>query len=63
MSITGKANLLKLFSIKGPKLNDDNLLLRERTKNITKWEEKDSKIGEKAIKKKKNKQVLTTLMQ
>ncbi|MEP6927996.1 MAG: TlpA disulfide reductase family protein [Ginsengibacter sp.] len=60
MSITGRGDSLKLLGVKGSKLNDDNRLFKERMKNITKWEETNSKIYEEAYKE-KNKRVMDSL--
>ena len=60
MSITGRGDSLKLLTVKGSKLNDDNRLFKERMKNITKWEETNSKIYEQAYKE-NNKRVLDSL--
>ncbi len=45
-----------VFLLKGSKINDDDRLFKERMKNITAWEERDSKIYENAYKE-KNKRV------
>ena len=58
-SITG-SDSLKLLTVKGSKINDDNRLFKERMKNIAKWEETNSKIYEQAFKE-NNKRVLDSL--
>lgn len=60
MRITGRGDSLKLLAVKGSTLNDDNTLFKERMKNITRWEETDSKIYEEAYKQ-KNKRVMDSL--
>ena len=60
MSISGRGDSLKLLTIKGSPVNDDDKLLQERMKYVTKWEDANSKIFEQAYKD-KNKQVMDSL--
>jgi thiol-disulfide isomerase/thioredoxin len=60
MSISGRGDSLKLLTVKGSPINDDNKLLKERMKYITKWEDENSKIYEQAYKE-KNKKVMDSL--
>lgn len=62
MSITGRGDSLKLLTVKGSPINDDDKLLKERMKYVTKWEDTNSKIYEQAYKT-KNKQVMDSLDQ
>ncbi len=48
MEITGRANELKMLSIKDGGLNADDKMLKERMRTIAFWEENNSKIFEKA---------------
>ena len=58
--ITGRADSLRLLSIKGSPVNDDDKMLKERMRTISLWEAANSKIYEKAYKE-KNKQVMDSL--
>jgi peroxiredoxin len=60
MSISGRGDSLKLLNVKGSPINDDNKLLKERMKYVTKWEEDNSKIYEQAYKD-KNKKIMDSL--
>ena len=60
MSISGRGDSLKLLTVKGSKLNDDNRLFKERMKYVTKWEETNSTIYEEAYTE-KNKRVMDSL--
>ncbi|MEO8766253.1 MAG: TlpA disulfide reductase family protein [Ginsengibacter sp.] len=60
MSITGRGDSLKLLTVKGSGVNDDNRLFKERMKNIDKWEETNSNIYEKAYQD-KNKRLMDSL--
>jgi thiol-disulfide isomerase/thioredoxin len=60
MEITGRADSLKLLSIKGSAVNDDDKMLKDRMRTISLWEEANSKIYEQAYKD-KNKVVLDSL--
>ena len=60
MVISGRADSLKLLSIKGSPVNDDDKMLKERLKTITKWETANSKIYEVAYKE-KNKRTMDSL--
>lgn len=60
MSISGRGDSLKLLSVKGSPINDDDKLLQERMKYVTKWEDVNSKVFEKAYKE-KNKKVMDSL--
>jgi len=60
MSITGRGDSLHLLTVKGSKINDDDMLFKERMKNITTWEETDGRIYEQANKE-KNKRVMDSL--
>lgn len=62
MTITGRANELKLLSIKDGGLNADDKMLKNRMKSISLWEDANSKIFEKAYKE-KNKVVMDSLEQ
>ena len=55
-----RGDSLKLLTVKGSTINDDDRLFKERMKNITAWEETDSKIYEKAFKE-KNKRIMDSL--
>ncbi len=50
MQVTGRGDSLKLLTVKGSSINSDDKLLKERMKNITKWEDINSKIYEEAYK-------------
>jgi peroxiredoxin len=50
MSISGRGDSLKLLTVKGSPINDDNTLLKERMKYLTQWEDNNSKIYEQAYK-------------
>lgn len=58
--ILGRGDSLKLLSVKGSGINDDDRLLKERMKYITNWEEINSEIYEKAYKE-KNKAIMDSL--
>ena len=60
MLISGRADSLKLLSVKGSQVNDDDKMLKERLKTVSKWESTNSKIYEAAYKE-KNKQVMDSL--
>ncbi|MDQ6761792.1 MAG: AhpC/TSA family protein [Bacteroidota bacterium] len=60
INILGRGDSLKLLSVKGSDINDDDRLLKERMKSITNWEEINSKIYEKAYKE-KNKAIMDSL--
>ncbi len=60
MSITGRGDSLRLLTVKGSPINDDDKLLKERMKYVTKWEDANSKIFEQAYKD-KNKRVMDSL--
>jgi peroxiredoxin len=60
MLVLGRADSLKLLSIKGSHVNDDDKMLKERLKSVSKWESANSKIYEAAYKE-KNKQVMDSL--
>lgn len=60
MSIYGRGDSLRLLSIKGSSVNDDDKLLKARMRTISLWEAANSKIYEQAYKD-KNKQVMDSL--
>jgi len=60
MSISGRGDSLKLLTVKGSPINDDDKLLSERMKYVTKWEDTNSKIFEQAYQD-KNKKVMDSL--
>ena len=60
MNISGRGDSLKLLTVKGSPINDDDKLLQERMKYVTKWEDVNSKVFEKAYKE-KNKRVMDSL--
>jgi peroxiredoxin len=60
MSISGRGDSLKLLTVKGSSINDDDKLLKERMKYVTKWEDTNSKIFEQAYKD-KNKKIMDSL--
>jgi peroxiredoxin len=60
MVISGRADSLKLLSIKGSPVNDDDKMLKKRLQTISKWENANSKIYEAAYKE-KNKRVMDSL--
>jgi peroxiredoxin len=60
ISISGRGDSLKMLTVKGSKINDDDRLLKERMKYVTKWADTDSKIYEEAFKN-DNKQVMDSL--
>ncbi|MDQ2718597.1 MAG: AhpC/TSA family protein [Bacteroidota bacterium] len=60
MAISGRADSLKLLSIKGSPINDDDKMFKERMKTISIWEAANSKIYEQAYKD-KNKKVMDSL--
>jgi peroxiredoxin len=59
-TISGRADSLKLLSVKGSPVNDDDKMLKDRLKTISRWESANSKIYEKAFKE-KNKRVMDSL--
>jgi len=48
INITGTGDSLPLLSVHGSAVNDDDKLLKERLKNVTAWEDANSKLFEKA---------------
>ena len=58
--ISGRADSLKLLSIKGSPVNDDDKMLKKRLQTISKWESANSRIYEAAYKE-KNKRVMDSL--
>ena len=60
LTLTGRADQLKLLSIKGGTLNDDDKMLKSRLNSISLWEATNSKIYEEAYKE-KNKPVMDSL--
>jgi len=60
ITISGRADSLKLLSVKGSPVNEDDKLLNERLKTISKWESANSKIYEAAFAQ-KNKRVMDSL--
>ena len=60
MGLSGRGDSLKLLTVKGSPMNDDDQLLKERMKYITKWEDANSKIYEQAYKD-KNKKIMDSL--
>ncbi len=60
LEISGRGDSLKLLTIKGSPINDDDRLLKERMKSISKWQEANSKLYEKAYKE-KNKKIMDSL--
>jgi peroxiredoxin len=60
MSILGRGDSLRLLTVKGSPINDEDKLLKERMKYVTKWEDTNSKIFEQAYKD-KNKRVMDSL--
>ncbi len=60
MAISGRADSLKLLSIKGSSVNDDDKMFKERMKTISLWEDANSKIYEQAYKD-KNQHILDSL--
>ena len=60
MNITGDGDSLKLLSVKGSSMNDDDKLLKSRMAYISKWEETNGKIFGEAMKE-KNKVVMDSL--
>ncbi len=60
INISGRGDSLKLLAVKGSPVNDDDRLMTERMKYISKWQEINSKIYEKAYKE-KNKHVMDSL--
>jgi len=60
MNISGRGDSLKLLTVKGSPINDDDKLLQERMKYVTKWEDVNSKVFEKAYRE-KNKKVMDSL--
>jgi thiol-disulfide isomerase/thioredoxin len=62
MQVSGRGDSLGLLSVKGSSINDDDKLLKERMKPISKWEAANSKIYEAAYKD-KNRKVMDSLDQ
>ena len=60
MSISGRGDSLRLLTVKGSPINDEDKLLKERMKYVTKWEDANSKIFEQAYKD-KNKRIMDSL--
>ena len=60
LQVIGRADSLKMLTIKGSKVNDDDKLLKDRMKVVTAWEAVNSKIYENAYKA-KNKAVMDSL--
>lgn len=60
ISISGRSDSLKLLSVKGSPINDDDKLLKARMSSVLKWEATNSKLYEQAYKN-KNKAVLDSL--
>ncbi|MGH2646134.1 MAG: DUF4369 domain-containing protein, partial [Ginsengibacter sp.] len=60
MSISGRGDSLQLLTVKGSQINDDDKLLKERMKYVTKWEDTNSKIFEQAYHD-KNKRIMDSL--
>ncbi len=60
IEISGRGDSLKLLMVKGSPINDDDKLLKERMKYISKWQEINSKIYEKAYKE-KDKKIMDSL--
>ena len=60
MEISGRGDSLKLMSVKGSLVNSDDKLYKARMKQVTQWEENDSKIYEQAYKD-KNRHVMDSL--
>lgn len=60
IEISGRGDSLKLLTVKGSPINDDDRLLTERMKYISKWQEINSKIYEKAYKE-KDKKIMDSL--
>lgn len=60
LDIRGRADSLGMLSIKGSHINDDDRILKERLKDVTLWENNNSKIYEKAYQE-NNKKILDSL--
>ncbi|MEO7120617.1 MAG: TlpA disulfide reductase family protein [Ginsengibacter sp.] len=60
INVTGRGDSLKLLTVKGSAVNDDDRLLKERMKYVTAWEDANSKLYEQAYKD-KNKEVMDSL--
>ncbi len=60
ITISGRGDSLKLLTVKGSTINDDERLLSERMKYVSKWQEVNSKIYERAYKE-KNKKIMDSL--
>jgi hypothetical protein len=60
MSITGDGDSLKLLKLEGSPVNDDDKLLKEKMKDVSKWEDINEKIYDQAHKD-KNKKVMDSL--
>jgi thiol-disulfide isomerase/thioredoxin len=60
ITISGRADSLKLLSVKGSPVNDDDKMLKDRLKTISRWESANSKIYEKAFQE-KNKRIMDSL--
>ena len=60
MNISGRGDSLKLLNVKGSALNDDDRLFKSRMKNVSRWEDTNSKLYESAYTA-KNKKVMDSL--
>jgi peroxiredoxin len=60
MNISGRGDSLKMLTVRGSSVNSDDKLLKERMKYISKWQETNSKLYEKAYKE-KNKRIMDSL--
>ena len=60
MGILGRGDSLRLLTVKGSPINDEDKLLKERMKYVDKWEDANSKIFEQAYKD-KNKKIMDSL--
>ena len=60
LEILGRADSLKMLSIKGSSLNDDDKILKQRMSNVVLWEGTNGKLYETAYKE-KNKMVMDSL--
>jgi peroxiredoxin len=58
--ISGNGDSLKSLSVMGSKINDDDRLLKERTKSVDQWQDKDDKLYEAALND-HNKKILDSL--
>jgi thiol-disulfide isomerase/thioredoxin len=52
LTVSGTADSLPLLSVKGSRINDDDKILKARLKNISQWEDANSKLYDKAHKEK-----------